>query len=68
MNAAHRAATPEERAHVTTKNFVRDLFTALELEADIEPDELEEEIEKTTTIVVARIAARLTERFPNIFS
>ena len=60
-------SSPEERAHVATKKFVRELFEALELDSDIEAGELEKEIDATTDIIVARIDERLSERFGDLF-
>ena len=66
MNDA-RAMSPEERAYQATKKFVRELFRSLELDNDLDPATLEEEIESTTTIVVNRIDERLQERFGEFF-
>ena len=59
--------TPEERAYTATRRFVRELFEALELDQDIEADELEKEIDATTTEVVNRIDVRLRQRFGDLF-
>ena len=66
-DTGHRYTSPEERAYLATKKFVRELFLALELDADLDPATLEEEIESTTTVVVNRLDERLQERFGEFF-
>ena len=54
--------TPEERAYTATRKFVRELFKALDLDHDLDPKELEKEIQATTIAVVDSIDARLRKR------
>ncbi len=62
MTRRQRVTTPEERAYTATRKFVRELFKALDLDHDLDPKELEKEIQATTFAVVESIDARLRER------
>jgi len=66
MTRRPRITTPEERAYTATRKFVRELFTALDLDHDLDPKELEKEIQGMTIAIVDSIDARLRERLGTV--